>query len=75
MVRATPRGRIGRSLPENGNPLGRRDFGKRVVKWISQGMKAMASDFATAEIQGEFSAVEQKMGHINAITQPPRFKD
>ncbi|OVA05581.1 AAA+ ATPase domain [Macleaya cordata] len=40
---------------QNGDPLGRRDLGKSVVKWISMGMKAMAQDLASAEIQGEFS--------------------
>lgn len=70
-----------RAMSQNGDPLGRRDLGKPVVKWISQGMKAMASDFATAEIQGEFSEVEQKMGpgltfviqsqpYLNAIPMP-----
>lgn len=70
-----------RAMYQNGDPLGRRDLGKPVVKWISQGMKAMASDFATAEVQGEFSEVEQKMGpgltfviqsqpYLNAIPMP-----
>lgn len=51
-----------RTLPQNGDPLGRRDLGKSVVKWISQGMKAMATDFGAAELQGEFSEVRQRMG-------------
>lgn len=70
-----------RTMYQNGDPLGRRDLGKPVVKWISQGMKAMASDFATAEIQGDFSEVQQKMGpgltfviqsqpYLNAIPMP-----
>ncbi|KAL1823934.1 hypothetical protein ACET3Z_010712 [Daucus carota] len=70
-----------RTMYQNGDPLGRRDLGKPVVKWVSQGMKAMASDFATAEIQGEFSEVQQKMGpgltfviqsqpYLNAIPMP-----
>ncbi|CAH2079527.1 unnamed protein product, partial [Thlaspi arvense] len=49
-------------LNQNGNPLGRRDLGRNVVKWISQGMTAMASDFATAEVQGEFSELRQNVG-------------
>ena len=48
---------------QNGDPLGRRDLGKSVVRWICQGMKAMASDFALAEVQGEFSELRQGMGH------------
>ncbi|XAR52069.1 RNA helicase [Bertholletia excelsa] len=51
-----------RHLYQNGDPLGRRDLGKCVVKWISQGMKAMASDFALAEVQGEFPELRQRMG-------------
>lgn len=51
-----------RSLSQNGDPLGRRDLGKCVVRWISQGMKAMATDFGEAELQGEFSEVRQRMG-------------
>lgn len=70
-----------RSLYQNGDPLGRRDLGKCVVKWICQGMKAMASDFTTAEMQGEFSEVRQRMGpgltfviqaqpYLNAVPMP-----
>ena len=33
-----------------GNPLGRKMLGKQVVKWIGDGMAAMAADFAMAEI-------------------------
>nr|KJB44364.1 hypothetical protein B456_007G248100 [Gossypium raimondii] len=51
-----------RTLYQNGDPLGRRDLGKRVVWWISEGMKAMASDFASAELQGEFLELRQRMG-------------
>ncbi|XP_052195926.1 uncharacterized protein LOC127803596 [Diospyros lotus] len=51
-----------RALHQNGDPLGRRDLGKSVVRWISQGMKAMATDFALAEVQGEFFGVRQGTG-------------
>lgn len=51
-----------RSLTQNGDPLGRKDLGKCVVKWISLGMKAMAIDFGEAELQGEFGEVRQRMG-------------
>ncbi|KAL9247944.1 hypothetical protein vseg_021317 [Gypsophila vaccaria] len=47
---------------QNGDPLGRRDLGKAVVKWISQGMRAMATEFGAAELRGDFGEVEQKMG-------------
>ncbi|PWA52905.1 P-loop containing nucleoside triphosphate hydrolases superfamily protein [Artemisia annua] len=50
------------SLTQNGDPMGRKDLGKCVVKWLSLGMKAMASDFGEAELQGEFSEVRQRMG-------------
>lgn len=70
-----------RVLNQNGDPLGRRDLGRNVVKWISQAMKAMASDFATAEVQGEFSELRQTAGsgvtfviqaqpYLNAIPMP-----
>lgn len=70
-----------RTLYQNGDPLGRRDLGKRVVRWISDGMKAMASDFVSAELQGEFSELRQRMGpgltfviqaqpYLNAIPIP-----
>ncbi|XP_030532997.1 DNA-binding protein SMUBP-2 [Rhodamnia argentea] len=69
------------ALHQNGDPLGRRDLGKSVVKWIGQAMRAMASDFAAAEVQGEFSEVRQRMGpgltfviqaqpYLNAIPMP-----
>ncbi|CAH8277150.1 unnamed protein product [Arabidopsis lyrata] len=70
-----------RALNQNGDPLGRRDLGRNVVKWISQAMKAMASDFANAEVQGEFSELRQNVGsgltfviqaqpYLNAIPMP-----
>ncbi|KAK9102802.1 hypothetical protein Sjap_020056 [Stephania japonica] len=70
-----------RSLTQNGDPLGRRDLGKAVVKWICQGMRAMASDFASVEVQGEFSEIRQRMGpgltfviqaqpYLNAVPMP-----
>lgn len=65
----------------NGDPLGRRDLGKAVVKWISQGMKAMAVDFAMAEMEGDFAELGQRMGsgltfvvqaqpYLNAVPMP-----
>ncbi|CAI9087076.1 OLC1v1021047C1 [Oldenlandia corymbosa var. corymbosa] len=71
-----------RGLHQNGDPLGRRDLGKCVVKWICQGMRAMASDFTEAEIKGEFSDIRQRMGpgltfviqaqpYLNAVPMPP----
>ncbi|XP_077238882.1 P-loop containing nucleoside triphosphate hydrolases superfamily protein isoform X2 [Tasmannia lanceolata] len=71
---------------QNGDPLGRRDLGKCVVRWISQGMRAMASDFASAEIQGEFLEVKQRIGiggltfviqaqpYLNAVPMPNGFE-
>lgn len=82
----TSRGKTeSRSVPKNGDPLGRRDLGKAVVKWISQGMKAMALDFAMAEMEMEeesdFSEMMQRMGpgltfviqaqpYLNAVPMP-----
>ncbi|KAI3473844.1 hypothetical protein Pfo_028025 [Paulownia fortunei] len=70
-----------RALYQNGDPLGRRDLGKGVVKWICQGMKAMALDFAMAEMQGDFADLKQRMGpgltfviqaqpYLNAVPMP-----
>lgn len=74
-----------RSQQKNGDPLGRRDLGKGVVKWISQGMKAMALDFVTAEMEMEeesdFAELKQRMGpgltfviqaqpYLNAVPMP-----
>ncbi|KAK2638511.1 hypothetical protein Ddye_026306 [Dipteronia dyeriana] len=68
---------------ENGDPLGSTDLGKSVVRWICQGMRAMAADFASAEVQGqgEFCELRQLMGpgltfviqaqpYLNAIPMP-----
>lgn len=41
-----------RSLHQNGDPMGRKDLGKGVVRWISLGMRALASDVAEAELNG-----------------------
>ncbi|RZC48207.1 hypothetical protein C5167_041169 [Papaver somniferum] len=35
---------------QNGDPLGKKDLGRSVVKWISNGMKSMAMDFASPDI-------------------------
>lgn len=70
-----------KGLNENGDPLGRRELGKSVVGWIREGMNAMASDFALAEAQGEFSELRQQMGpgltfviqaqpYLNAVPMP-----
>lgn len=70
-----------RALHQNGDPLGRKDLGKCVVRWLSQGMRAMASDFVTAEMQGEFAEIKQRMEpgltfviqaqpYINAVPMP-----
>lgn len=70
-----------RALHQNGDPLGRKDLGKCVVRWLSQGMRAMASDFVTAEMQGEFAELKQRMEpgltfviqaqpYINAVPMP-----
>lgn len=45
----------------NGNPLGRKILGKEVVKWIGDGMAAMAADVAVAEENAEYGELEEKM--------------
>ncbi|KAM0934029.1 putative hydrolase [Dioscorea sansibarensis] len=52
--------RVG-TLYENGDPLGRKELGKCVVRWICQGMRSMASDFASAELQGDFPELRQRL--------------
>ncbi|KAI4384684.1 hypothetical protein MLD38_002803 [Melastoma candidum] len=47
-----PEGMSVGSLHQNGDPLGRKDLGKAVVRWISLGMRALASDVAEAELNG-----------------------
>lgn len=70
-----------RGIYQNGDPLGRRELGKSVVRWIGQAMRAMASDFASAEVQGDFSELRQRMGtgltfviqaqpYLNAVPMP-----
>ncbi|XP_051141800.1 uncharacterized protein LOC127258818 isoform X2 [Andrographis paniculata] len=70
-----------RALYQNGDPLGRKDLGKGVVKWICQAMKAMALDFAMADLQGDFAELKQRMGpgltfvlqaqpYLNAVPMP-----
>ncbi|KAK4433163.1 DNA-binding protein SMUBP-2 [Sesamum alatum] len=70
-----------RALYQNGDPLGRRELGKGVVKWVCQGMKAMALDFAMVEMQGDFAELKQRMGpgltfviqaqpYLNAVPMP-----
>lgn len=75
-----------RSVCQNGDPLGQKHLGKSVVRWICQGMRAMAADFASAEARGEFSEVRQRMGtsgltfviqaqpYLNAIPMPKGFE-
>ncbi|KAI4295235.1 hypothetical protein L6164_035302 [Bauhinia variegata] len=68
-------------IHQNGDPLGWKDLGTSVVRWICHSMRAMASDFASAEIQGEFSELRQRMGpgltfviqaqpYLNAVPMP-----
>lgn len=70
-----------RGIYQNGDPLGRRELGKSVVRWIGQAMRAMSSDFASAEVQGDFSELRQRMGpgptfviqaqpYLNAVPMP-----
>ncbi|KAH9321153.1 hypothetical protein KI387_015792, partial [Taxus chinensis] len=48
---------------ESGDPLGRKDLSKYVVKWIAQGMSAMASDWCDAEERGDVAELTQKMSY------------
>lgn len=44
------------TLYQDGDPLGRKELGRCVVEWLSQGMRSMASKFAAAEAQGDAAA-------------------
>lgn len=39
-------------LHQNGDPIGKKDLGKSVIRWIRDSMRAMASDLAAAELEG-----------------------
>ncbi|XP_015869738.3 uncharacterized protein LOC107407034 isoform X1 [Ziziphus jujuba] len=62
----------------NGDPLGRRYLGKSVVRWISQGMRAMAFDFTSAELSEDLrqrmapglSFVIHAQPYLNAVPMP-----
>ncbi|KAJ4768014.1 P-loop containing nucleoside triphosphate hydrolases superfamily protein [Rhynchospora pubera] len=47
---------------QNGDPLGKKELGKCVVRWISLGMGSMAADFASAELKGEFDELRLRLG-------------
>lgn len=47
---------------QNGNPMGKKELGKCVVRWIGQGMHSMATDFASAELKGEFAELRVRLG-------------
>ncbi|KAL6839015.1 hypothetical protein ACP4OV_031175 [Aristida adscensionis] len=38
---------------QSGDPLGRKELGRHVVKWLKEGMHLMASKFASTEIQDD----------------------
>ncbi|CAN6487099.1 unnamed protein product [Victoria cruziana] len=76
LVATSPSPATGAARDENGaaNPLGRKDVGKSVVKWVSQGMKAMASELVSAELQGEFQEIRQSMGSgVTFVSQAQRY--
>lgn len=59
---------------ENGDPLGRRELSKYVVRWITQGMSAMAADLCAAEELGEVAELAQKMSYgIDFVVQAQHF--
>ncbi|XP_020589750.1 DNA-binding protein SMUBP-2 isoform X2 [Phalaenopsis equestris] len=62
-----------RTLYQNGDPLGRRELGRCVVRWISQGMRSMAADLASAEILGEFSELRQRLSLGVGVTETSKL--
>lgn len=47
---------------EVGDPLGRKVLGKIVVKWMKEGIFAMAQQVADFQERGDWKGVEQHMG-------------
>eukprot|EP00250_Pteridium_aquilinum_P011366 c20015_g1_i1 orf=369-3419(-) len=62
-------------FPElNGNPLGRKALGKEVVRWISEGMAAMAAKAAAAEANMEHDELEEKIASgLSFVMQAQHF--
>ncbi|KAL2323772.1 hypothetical protein Fmac_028151 [Flemingia macrophylla] len=70
----------GSGIHQNGDPIGKKDLGKSVMRWIRDSMKAMASDLAAAELQGELELWErmgpgltfimQAQPYLNAVPMP-----
>nr|XP_007145941.1 hypothetical protein PHAVU_007G280900g [Phaseolus vulgaris]ESW17935.1 hypothetical protein PHAVU_007G280900g [Phaseolus vulgaris] len=68
------------SVHHNGDPIGKKDLGKCVMRWIRDSMRAMASDLAAAEILGEMELWElmgpgltfimQAQPYLNAVPMP-----
>jgi hypothetical protein len=72
----------------SGNPLGKRVLGKQVVKWIGDGMSAMAAALAMSELadddedgnsamcefEGGQSFVMQAQHYLNITPMPPGFE-
>lgn len=70
-------------LHQNGDPIGKKDLGKSVIRWIRDSMRAMASDLAAAELEGGEGEFElwERMGpgltfimlaqpYLNAVPMP-----
>lgn len=65
---------------QNGDPIGKKDLGKSVMRWIRDSMRAMASDLAAAELQGDLELWErmgpgitfimQAQPYLNAVPMP-----
>ncbi|XP_020235965.1 DNA-binding protein SMUBP-2 [Cajanus cajan] len=70
----------GSGIHQNGDPIGKKDLGKSVMRWIRDSMRAMASDLAAAELQGELELWErmrpgltfimQAQPYLNAVPMP-----
>ncbi|TKY53818.1 DNA-binding protein SMUBP-2 [Spatholobus suberectus] len=68
------------SIHQNGDPIGKKDLGKSAMRWIRDSMRAMASDLAAAELQGELDLWErmgpgltfimQAQPYLNAVPMP-----
>lgn len=68
------------AVHHNGDPIGKKDLGKSVMRWIRDSMRAMSSDLAAAEMLGEMELWErmgpglpfimQAQPYLNAVPMP-----
>jgi len=64
------------NLYQSGDPLGRKELGQRVIRWLKQGMHLMASKFASSDqsetlwFDGHMGFVMQAQAYLSATAMP-----